>query len=33
MSVAQFGVLGTAVGMVLYTLIVFSALWVRKHEA
>ncbi len=32
MSVAQFGILGTAVGVVLYTLIVSSALWVRKHE-
>jgi hypothetical protein len=33
MSTAQFGVLGTAVGVVLYTLIVSGALWVRQHEA
>jgi hypothetical protein len=33
MSVAQFGLLGTVVGVVWFTLIVSSALWVRKNEA
>jgi hypothetical protein len=32
MSVAQFGVLGTVVGVVLFTLIVSVALWVQSNE-
>jgi hypothetical protein len=32
MSVAQFGVLGTVVGVALFALIVSVALWVQKNE-